>query len=156
MAMEFITTDAKLTIKDNIIRQKKLIYRETYWWAHFVVLLILLIYKIVEVSNAFNTGNNEDKIDFIWIPILIMWMYPHLKRISESLFIKTWKSSIPLSKIKDIKVIPLENTLETKVVLTLGSGRKKFYTFRNAENQVHKFVEAVNERMTSLTLVPSP
>lgn len=70
-------------------------------------------------------------------------MEPGIKGLYSSLFVKTWKSTIRFADIQSVSSSALDNGLETKVILHLKNGRKKFYVFRNAEKQSDDFIQAV-------------
>lgn len=146
--LEFITLDSRLTLQRGNIYQNKLKssteegqYRFVAFVA-FVLLVVLTIEEIVAEGEYFK---------IIRVIVYAFFLAPLFTRIFQTLFIKTWKNIIPLKDVKAISTRPLQNGLETEVVLSLKSGRKKFYVFRNAEGQLEAFTEAVAAQ-TSLSI----
>ncbi len=139
MPTEFITLDGRLTIKFAAVIEKKLKQNKegfmrfaafTLW----VALLAFCVYRVVEERDYF----------FILQGVVtLFWMEPGIKSIYASLFVETWKSTIPFADIQSVNSAPLDNSLETQVTLHLKNGRKKFYVFRNAEKQADDFIQAV-------------
>ncbi|HYH13753.1 MAG TPA: hypothetical protein VD794_00940 [Flavisolibacter sp.] len=84
--------------------------------------------------------------------MVVIWLIPHFKKLYYNLLIKSWAPPIKLTSITSVDVQPLDNTLETKVVLHLTTGREKVYVFRNAENQVESFVHMIQPTYTGLQL----
>ena len=141
---EFYTLDSRLTIQRGNIYQKKVKYSEEGWnrFAVFLLLLFFLLFTLYEIFEEKKYGS------IVQLILVGFWLSPHVKRIYKILFVKTWKSIIPLKDIKNISTKPLENGLETELTLHLSSGRKKFYTFRNAEGQLELFAAAVSAHIS--------
>jgi len=146
--LEFFTLDSRLTIQRGNIYQKKVKDNSEVGKYRFIVLsayCLLVFFTIQDIkSGADNFDIFLGIIKVIVFGILIEQIF---KGIYQTLFVKTWKSNIPLKEIKDVSTKPLDNGLETEVTLHLSSGRKKFYTFRNAEGQLQPFIEAVSAHL---------
>ncbi len=143
---EFFTLDSRLTIQRGNIYQKKLKHETEASFNRFIVFMMLLILLVIVIIYDI-----LEERKYLWIVqalLILTWLWPHIKRVYQTLFIKTWKSIIPIKDIKDVSTKPLDNGLETEVTLHLSSGRKKFYTFRNAEGQLELFVEAISAQIS--------
>lgn len=146
---EFFTLDTRITIQRGNIYHNRIKYNADEGMDRFIAFgAIVLITSYLIYLMA-------EKNEYGWsfqILLMLMWLWPHLRRIYQTLFIKTWKSIIPLKDVKNISTKPLDNGLETEVVLHLQNGRKRFYTFRNAEGQIEPFINMV----TAHASIPSP
>ena len=143
MNTEFITTNSRLSVKNDTIWQKRIIEPpKNYWFHSFILLLFLLGFSVYDAIP-------EKPYKWIMVFVIIMWMTPHIMTIYQILFIKTWKSNIRLSDIKSVRTENEENELEEKVFVKLKSGREKIYFFRKSENQAEKFVLLISSQ-TSL------
>lgn len=136
---EFFTLDTRISIEHGNIYHKKVKHNDSgpYRLIAFLTLIVIIVYSFYQVV--------EDH-KYYKILRVLLWLIlfaPLFKSIYSALFIKTWKSIIPLKDVKNITAKPLENGLETEVTLHLSSGRKKYYVFRNAEGQLETFTQAV-------------
>lgn len=140
MHAEFITLNSKIILKNGVLTEKKLKpdserLNRSFAFAAIIIYLVLCLYKIVE----------EGKYWFI-LPAAIglSWLIPVLKRYYRSVFVKAWKNYFKLEEIRTISTRPLENGLETELVLHLKNGRKKYLIFRDAENQLENFLQVAD------------
>lgn len=136
----FFTLDSRLTIQRGNIYQNKVKHQtedHQYRFVAFVAFVLLVIYTLEEITIK------GEYYKIFRVIVYAFFLAPLFKRIFQTLFLKTWKTIIPLKDIKAITTQPLENGLETELVLRLRSGRKKAYVFRNAEGQLETFTEAV-------------
>jgi hypothetical protein len=144
--LEFFTLDCRITIQRSNIYHKKVkdgtqtIHYRSLILIGFALVVYLTILEIKEDGNYFS---------LLRILVLAFLLAPEFKSIYKTLFVKTWKSIIPLKDVKAITTKPLDNGLETEVTLHLQNGRKKFYTFRNAEGQMKAFIDAVEAPITA-------
>lgn len=142
---EFFTLDTRITIQRGNIYHKRLKSQSEeiqYRFTAFIAFLILVFISILEIVEE------QEYFNIIRIVLIASFFSSLFKRIYQTLFIKTWKSIIPLKDVKNITTKPLDNGLETEVTLHLKSGRKKWYTFRNAEGQLELFIDAVAAQTT--------
>jgi hypothetical protein len=143
--MVFLTTDSKLSFDDNYlyIRKVRQDSGQSYWLHSFFLLALFIAFQIQRTVNGER---------FAWIIILpaLVWIFPHLERIYQWIFVNAWGSRIRLTSITEIRQLPAQNELETSLLLLLRNGRKKRLVFRTAENQWEKFVEELRVR-TALT-----
>lgn len=141
MEQQFVTSKSKLTIKNGYIQETQLIPQAAnYWFMHFLTLLILLFFSIY---SAF-TDKNEHVLRLVYVPLLLMWIWPHAQRIYRILFIESWSKTIPLKNITEVQMKDL-NELEDMVIVLLKSGRIKTYTFRKTEHQAQAFSTCIHE-----------
>lgn len=141
MEQQFVTNKSKLTIKNGYIHETQLIPKAaSYWFMHFLTLLILLFFSIY---SAF-TDKNEYVLRLVYVPLLLMWIWPHAQRIYRILFIESWNKTIPLKNITEVQMKDL-NELEEMVIVLLKSGRIKTYTFRKTEHQAQAFSTFIHE-----------
>jgi hypothetical protein len=137
MSTEFITLDSKLAIRGNAISERKVKHTEPDSF-HLVEYVIALALIALALYWIFAEGEYS-AILFLLIPLL--WLQRRLKKLYIALFVKTWKPTIFFNEIRDVTTTALHNGLETQVTLHLTNGRKKFYIFRNAENQLEEFLQ---------------
>jgi hypothetical protein len=143
MSAEFITLNSRLTIKKGTLIEKKLKVNTEEGFTRLIAFMALLaflafcIYRIVVDKKYFF---------IIQLLLVLIWLAPHFKRINTFLFVQTWKSSIRMDYIQRVTSSKLQNGLETQVTLHLKNGRKKFLTFRDAENQVDDFVRTIETK----------
>ena len=142
---EFFTLDSRLTIQRGNVYQKSVKQETETGFYRYIVFVVYLLFVFLTVEEMVAEKEYYHVIQVVVISILLA---PLFKRIYEGLFVKTWKSNIPLKDIKSISTRPLNNGLETELTLHLSSGRKKYYTFRNAEGQLQLFVDAVSAHLT--------
>ena len=147
MSAEFITLNSKLTIDQGTLIEKKLTVNTEEGFTRliaFIALLAFLAYCIYRIV--------VDKKYFFIIQLLLVmiWLAPHFKRLQTFLFVETWKSSIRMDYIQRVTSSKLQNGLETQVTLHLKNRRKKFLTFRDAENQVDDFVRVIETKEIAL------
>jgi hypothetical protein len=136
----FFTLDSRLTLQRGNVYQKKVKYSDARWdrFVVFMLLFLFLLFTLYQIIEEEKYGSIAQLI------LIVFWLSPRVKSIYQTLFVKTWKSIIPLKDVKGVSTKQLENGLETEVSLHLSSGRRKVYTFRNAEAQIEPFVEAVS------------
>jgi hypothetical protein len=145
MEAVFITKDSELLLSGDRVRSKRLVEAPNDYWFHSLILLsALALYRINEVRNG-------EYWKWIVLVAILSWASPHLWRIYRYLFVLTWRSSIPLNAIRSVAQEEL-NKLETKVTLTLHSGRKKEYIFRTSENEAERFVQAMQASIGTLAV----
>jgi hypothetical protein len=140
MSVEYLTLNSRLSIKKDVLTEKKLKVNAEEGFTRlmaFVVLVALVAFCIYRIA----VDNNYFYI--IQLILVLMWLAPHIKRVYTSLFIKTWKTSIRIDEIQSLTSSKLDNGLETQVTLHLKNGRKKFLIFRDAENQVDDFIRSM-------------
>ena len=138
---EFITLNSRLTLKKDTLTEQKLNYNEEEIRLPFLAFIGLMAISGITVYQIVEEQKYHHLIRFI---LIAYFLYPFLKWSYQTLFIKTWHSTIKLSRIKKVQMVPLENGIETKVILHLLSGRQKWYVFRNKENELKAFVAAVS------------
>ena len=148
---EFFTLDSRLTIQRGNIYQKKVKHETEIGKYRFIVFAAYGLLVFLTVIKIKEEGAYYEIIKVVAFGLLLDQIFKH---IYLTLFVKTWKSNIPLNDVKSISTKQLVNGLETEVILHLSSGRKKFYTFRNAEGQLEPFVEALSAHI-SLTAQPA-
>jgi hypothetical protein len=140
MNAAFISLDSRVTIKNGWITVKKFKTDTEEGFTRFIAFVALLallafcLYRIIEDKAYFFT---------VQLLLVLIWLAPHIKRIYTFLFVITWKSAIRMDDIRQVTTLPLENGLETRVTLHLVNGRKKFLTFRDAENQLPHFIRSI-------------
>lgn len=146
---EFFTLDSRLTIQRGNIYQKKVKDNSEVGKYRFIVFAAYCLLVFITIQDI-KSGADNFSIFFGIIKVIVFGIFLEqiFKRIYQTLFVKTWKSIIPLKEIKSISTKPLENGLETEVTLHLSSGCKKFYTFRNAEGQLELFTDAVSAHIS--------
>lgn len=143
MSAEFITLNSRLTIKKGTLIEKKLTVNTEEGFTRFIAFVAFLaflafcIYRIVVDKKYFF---------IIQLLLVLIWLEPHIKHIYTFLFVKTWKSAIRMDDIQRVTSSRLQNGLETQVTLHLKNGRKKFFTFRDAENQIDDFVRTIETK----------
>ncbi|MGV3656819.1 MAG: hypothetical protein ACO1NX_02660 [Chitinophagaceae bacterium] len=145
---EFFTLDSRLTIQRGNIYQKKVKDNSEVGKYRFIVLSAYFLLVFLTVKKINEGGNSDIFFGIARIVFYVILFWQIFKNIYHTLFVKTWKSIIPLNDIKDVSTKPLDNGLETEVTLLISSGRKKFYTFRNAEGQLELFVDAVSAHIS--------
>jgi hypothetical protein len=146
MGTEFITKEGKLMVQRGVIYQKRLLEPpKNYWFHSFVLILLLMMLWADEAVNG-------KPLKWFYLPIGLMWIFPHLETIYRFLFVNTWRTNIPLSRVKEVMVHHPENELEEKVTLVLRSGRRKTYVFRKSEQQAGPFAEMVSSHMAMAAL----
>jgi hypothetical protein len=138
MKQEFITTNGKVIMEDGVLHVKKLIHRTTsgsYFFAFWVTYAIFSL-------------DHESKARPLLYVLVILLAIMILIYLAEFLFITSWKKKISMSDIRTYKLNKDASGLETDVILTLRSGRRKKITFRNLENQMDPFLEQVMKFIT--------
>lgn len=141
MNEEFITLDSRLVIAKEVLREKKVKGDTEESFTRgiaFAALMTYLVYSVYEITEK------KEYFAIIQIIMVFFWLAPHVKRMYRTLFVKTWKSSIKLTEIKEVKAKPLQNGLETEVTLQLANGRKKYFVFRNRETDIKEFMQALS------------
>lgn len=141
MSTSFITVDSIVSFDKKYLNIRKIKQGPTrsYWFDSFVMLLLFIslqLYRaIYDKSRA-------------WVLVLLglIWIYPHLKKIFNLIFVDYWGNRINLVNIYGVKILQPDNELETTVVLIMSSGRKKNLVFRNGENQQSEFIEKLENR----------
>lgn len=144
--VEFFTLDTCITIQRGNLYHKKVKQESELGQYRFIVFAVYCLVVFLTVVEIKEEGNYYEIIKVAVFSILVSSIF---KSIFQTLFIKTWKTIIPLKDVKNITTKPLDNGLETEVTLHLQNGRKKFYTFRNAEGQLEAFVEALEMHTTA-------
>jgi hypothetical protein len=138
MKQEFITTQGKVILENNMVRIKKLIHRSngenSYLFSGAFYCLFLL-----------STDSKITPLVYIMLGIICFIFFVIL---FELFFIKTWKNHFPIEQIKSYRVDRDLVGLETKVTLVLKSNRHKEIYFRNHEHQLDGFLEAVTKHIT--------
>jgi hypothetical protein len=144
--MEFFTIDSKLLIEKDVLIIKKLKQDpgKNYWFHSFILIAILIAFQVDKAIN-------EKSSAWIIVLVALMWIYPHLERIFNILFVYKWGNSIRLADITEIARQPIGNELETIIHIRLKSGRQKTLIFRTKENQVEEFIELVQKQKVQPT-----
>lgn len=142
MNTSFITVDSKLSFDNTYLNIRKLKYGPTrsYWFDSFILLSLFIGFQVYRAIY--------DK-PRVWVLVLLglIWIYPHLERIFKLFFVDKWGNRIKLVTIKEIKILPPNNELETIVVIKMITGRQKTLIFRNAENQHEGFIELLESKL---------
>lgn len=137
--MEFITTNSKLMIEGDLIRIQIVSNTEKRNYllnAFFFLWVVDAFSKRLDTAQA--TGTTSKWIlTGIWGLILLLYTVIILNFI----FRRYWKKTIPISRIRKIKMYDSDSGLETTVVITLASGRYQPFTFRVLEKQAAGFVQ---------------
>ena len=142
MVAKFITLNSRITINKGVFREKKIYVDNGDGFDRFISFLALCaglgfcIYQLIM---------NKDYYYIVQILLIGFWLESHFKRIYRALFVKTWMTYFKLSDIKGFSTQQLENGLETEVALKLKNGRKKFLIFRDGENQLDSFINAIKK-----------
>ncbi len=142
--MTFVTVDSKLTIDNDFLVIRKVKHEPTnqYWNHSFILFAFIIAYELDRVID----GNPKPGLnELVGLVFGFVFIYPHLKRIFNKLFIYQWGNKIKLNKIKEYVILPFDNELETTLRIQLDTGRQKLFIFRNAENQLNDFVEALKQ-----------
>ena len=140
MNPEYITLDSRLTIKKDVLTERKLKINTEEGVTRSIAFIALIAFLALSLYKIFE---DKEYVYIVQVMLILVWLEPHVKRIYRTLFIKTWRSSIKLNDIQNVTLSPLDNGLETKVTLHLKNGRKKFLVFRNAENQSADFIQSL-------------
>lgn len=145
--MEFITTDGKLVLDDQIVKQKRLTNTRR---GYIFLLAFFLLYFIDVFSKRLERAQLSDKISR-WVGVTLYGtvLFIYLLLILDVVFRQYLKPKLDVQKIKKIKVFKSDDELETNVRLSLNSGRYKIYKFRTLEKQAEPFLESI------LTLHPN-
>lgn len=141
--MEFITLNSRITIQKGVINERKVKLDTEEGFTRLMAFVALIVYLLFCI---YRIVIEKDYFVFIHVILILVWLTPHLVRIYTSLFIKTWQSSIKLDRVSRVTSLNMGNGLETQVTLHLKNERKKFFVFRNAENQVENFIGAIENR----------
>lgn len=137
--MEFITTNSKLLIEGDLIRIQIVSNTEKRNYllnAFFFMWVVDTFSKRLDTAQATGTTSKWILTGF-WG--LILLLYTGI--ILDFIFRRNWKKTIPISRIRKIKISDSESGLESTVILTLTSGRYQPFTFRVLEKQAAGFVE---------------
>jgi hypothetical protein len=135
MSTEFITLDSRLTIRMNAITETKLkdiTYTRSRYYFLSLALNAFCLYMVVAW---------QDYSEYVIIPVLLFMLMHDLQNTYIGMFKLSHKPTIFLKEVRDVTTTALNNGLETQVTLHLANGRKKFYVFRNAENQLDGFLQ---------------
>jgi hypothetical protein len=149
--MEFITTDGKLEIKENVIFQKRLTdtYRRNilisaYFFLFFVNLLFKNVDKINEtgkISAWIGTTFNVVAI-LLYVLLIVMFLY---KRVLSR--------KLDIYKISEIKLTDSEEGLEKNVVIKTNNNRYKVYKFRFLEKEYERLIQYLVETNSGIRIV---
>jgi hypothetical protein len=139
----FQSKDSKISVSDSEITFKKVVLEnnENYWLHSFLLFCILLYMNISDLQQ----GAREVSA-LLWSIILVVWTFPHLEKIFTYLFFEKWGSKILIHKIVKIQILEPKNEFEREVKIWVKSKRRKLITFRTAEGQLDKFLEAIKSR----------
>ncbi len=145
--MEFITTDGKIVIKDNIIIQKRLKNdrRQRILLNFFFFLFIINIF-LKELDKLNIEGKQS-----AWVGIVIFASFIFLYIFLTGYFLLTriLINKLDISKITEVKLEDIEFGLEKILKIMTGSKRYKLYEFRRLENEYDRLIQHL------LTLNPS-
>lgn len=147
--MEFITTNSKLLIEGDLIRIQIVSNTEKRYYllnAFFFLWVVETFSKRLDTAQATGTTSKWILTGF-WG--LILLLYTGI--ILDFIFRRNWKKTIPISRIRKIKLSESESGLESTVVLTLSSGRYQPFSFRVLEQQVTGFLEIL--RLTNHKII---
>jgi len=137
--MEFITTNSRLMIEGDLIRKQIVSNtqkRDYLLNAFFFIWVVDAFSK--RLNSAQLTGSTSKWIlTGVWGLILLLYT----GFLFDFLFRRNWRKTIPISRIRKIKMSDSESGLESTVILTLTSGRYQPFTFRVLEKQAAGFVE---------------
>lgn len=140
--MEFITTNSKLLIEGDVIRIQIVSNTEKRNYllnAFFFLWVVDTFSKRLDTAQATGTTSKWILTGF-WGIILLLYT----GIILDFIFRRNWKKTIPVSRIRKIKMSDSESGLESTVVLTLTSGRYQPFTFRVLEKQAAGFVQMLS------------
>lgn len=140
--MTFVTVDSKVSFDEYHLSIKKVKQdaNNRYWFDSFILFIAFIGFQTYRAIY-------DKPMAWVFVIIGITWLYPHLERIFKILFIYQWGNKVKLEKIKTFSILQQENELETTLCLQLNNGRQKLLTFRNAENQIDNFVDALTLKM---------
>lgn len=139
--MKFITTDGKVIIDENSIKQIRLNQTRRYKILVGFLFIIFLVIKLIEKINNFHNHNPISSwIGIILNSILLLFA---LLLLFEFIFYRVWKSEILISNIVSVSTGYSENNLETHVTIKTKSKRYKIIQFRKLENQAEAFIQAI-------------
>lgn len=140
--MEFITTNSRLMIEGDLIRKQIVSNtqkRDYLLNAFFFIWVVDAFSK--RLNSAQLTGSTSKWIlTGVWGLILLLYT----GFLLDFLFRRNWRKTIPISRIRKIKMSDSESGLETTVVLTLASGLYQSFTFRVLEKQADGFVQMLS------------
>lgn len=140
--MEFITTNSKLLIEGDVIRIQIVSNTEKRNYllnAFFFLWVVDTFSKRLDTAQATGTTSKWILTGF-WGIILLLYT----GIILDFIFRRNWKKTIPVSRIRKIKMSDSESGLESTAVLTLTSGRYQPFTFRVLEKQAAGFVQMLS------------
>ncbi len=149
--MEFITTDGKLLLEGNTIKQKRLTNtRRTniLLYCYFLLFIINLTVERIDIAQVAGKTSR-------WISVGIhgVFLLLYIGVLFEFLFRQYLKSNVDILKIDKITTYPSDEGLETNVVLTMKSKRYKHYKFRTLEKQYDRFIETIRSSNPNTQLV---
>jgi hypothetical protein len=141
--MDFITVNGKLRFVNGKLIFTKVKNDDTKSYS-FIYVTIILFFIALQLYRAIY----EKPRAWVMVFIGFVWLYPFLEKLYKSLFVLKWGNEIIVNQIKEIDILPIENELETKVLLRFNDNRIKIFIFRTHENQVEMFYELVKKEST--------
>lgn len=148
MEQELFTTTGKLTIYNGKLWEKRLVTKKPdYAYHSFILLMLFLLILIHELNTTMDYGK------LIYLFLLFIWIYPHIKTIYEFLFQKIWRWYIPLNEIRSLQYKNDYNELEESVTVFIHSGRSKTFIFRKSEHQAIELINMLEIHSTSRTTI---
>ena len=151
--MEFITTDGKLELEGQIVKQKRL--TNTRRGYIFLLAFFLLFFMDVFLERLERAQLSESISRWVGVAFIGTILFIYLLLILDLVFRQYLKPKLDVQKIKKIKVFKTDDELETNVRLSLNSGRYKTYKFRTLEKQAEPFLESILSLNSNAVIVSS-
>jgi len=148
--MDFITVNGKLRLVNGKLIFTKVKNDETKCHSVDYVTFILLF-----ISLQLYRAIYEKPRAWVMVFIGFVWLYPFVEKLYKSLFVLKWGNEIIINQVKEIDVLPIENELETKILLKFIKNRIKVLVFRTHENQVDMFYEFIKKELNQSHITSS-
>ncbi|HEU4472875.1 MAG TPA: hypothetical protein VFR58_17395 [Flavisolibacter sp.] len=133
MKKEFITERGRVLAEDGVLRIRN-IKMKSRDGLYFAILNLIILFWGLE------RGSDAKPMIYGGVIGLALWV---LIYIAEYFILNDWRNTIDLRQVKYFKVYQETGGLETVVMLSLQSGRKKI-VFRTRENQHEPFIELIS------------
>ncbi len=139
--MEFVTTDSKLTINGTTLIQRRntnTYLRNGLLYLFFFTFLVNMLSEKIDIALLAGKPYKWVIVGFLGLLLML-----YIGLLFVFLFKQHWKNKIDILTIREIAMAESDKPFETDVVLKLSSKRYKVYQFRTLENQVEKFIAAL-------------